>query len=149
MPTGPFSTPSGYRGWSLPANTPQAASAVSSVLRRSGEAGTTQAVYGADTHFLVPGASSTNAWARRQLTPPKLDARSATRRSDSDGPRPYSNDRLQKSPTSNEGGKDQKHDSLIATESLIDNRFALYPLSRDEAETASALINGKKSKKIH
>ena len=83
------------------------------------------AVYGVDTHFTVP---VTDTWAMRQLTPPKSDPRSSTRRVAQTKSNAHDNDRIFITPD--------------AIDSRVDRRFALHDMSRDEIETANALING-------
>jgi hypothetical protein len=116
-------------------------------------------VYGVDTNFSTPVAI-TDAWAVRQLTPPESDPRYATRRIDNRGvlhatgtsrphgdTTPYSVTRPQPraETTSNAGGDTVVNTPLLPpvdAMSRVDMRFALYDLSRDEVETASALVNG-------
>ena len=107
-------------------------------------------VYGVDTNFSTPVAI-TDAWAVRQLTPPESDPRYATRRIDNRGvlhatgtSRPHGA-RPGAETTSNAGGDTVVNTPLLPpvdAMSRVDMRFALYDLSRDEVETASALVNG-------
>jgi hypothetical protein len=85
-------------------------------------------VYGADTQFnewLYENESTTQSWAKTPLPRVQVDPRHATRR-------------LTPLPET----VPVPIPVACVVDDKLDKRFALYPMSRDEVDTAGALING-------
>jgi hypothetical protein len=117
MPVGPVRTPTRAGGWAANRNPVVV------------ESGASSGVYGADTQFNSWNTAETNQnWAKASLPGVQVDPRHATRRL---------------SPlTEKTGGASAPQPIVPVVGDKLDTRFALYPPSRDEVDTAEALING-------
>jgi hypothetical protein len=95
-------------------------------------------VYGADAQFrewVSKKESVTQDWAKNPLSPAPIDPRNATRRTGQSNAQVFAQ-------TAGGVTKEAPKSVHSAIEDKIDQRFALFPMSRDEVDTAGVLING-------